>query len=302
MTADGLVSVIIPTYYRNDRLPEAIESALAQTYDPVEVIVVDDSGEANAEPVAKEYDVTYVAHEENQGGNPARNTGFERSEGNFIQLLDDDDVIDEKKIEKQVDLMESSHGVGVVYCGLEYENGEQVHPAPDCRGEVLQQALAFSMHPCQTGSMLIDAEVFDTIYPLVSRDAADDIGMKIRLAKMTEFDYVEEVLFFKRESERHRSEKPAFADELERILHQFDSEYRNAPSLVSKEAKRTLHQSRGYLLMKRRFWSPRAIKSFALALIYTDRIDPVLVGALIASLFGSPGHVVASTVYSNVLD
>jgi glycosyltransferase involved in cell wall biosynthesis len=302
MTVDELVSVIIPTYYRNDRLPEAIESALAQTYDPVEVIVVDDSGEANAEPVAREYNVTYVAHDENQGGNPARNTGFERSEGDFIQLLDDDDVINEKKIEKQVDQMNSSHGVGVVYCGLEYEDGERVHPTPDCRGEVLQQALAFSMNPCQTGTMLIDAEVFDTIHPLVSRDAADDIGMKIRLAKTTEFGYVEEVLFFKRESESHRSKKPAFADELEKILHQFDSEYRNVPSSVSKEARRTLHESRGYLLMKSRFWSPRAIKSFTLALVYRDRIDPVLVGALITSLFGSPGHVVASTVYNKVLD
>jgi glycosyltransferase involved in cell wall biosynthesis len=253
MIADGLVSVIIPTYYRNDRLPEAIESALAQTYDPVEVIVVDDSGEANAEPVATEYDVSYVAHEENRGGNPARNTGFERAEGDIIQLLDDDDVIDEKKIEKQVDLLESSQGIGVVYCGLEYEDGEQVHPTPDCRGDVLQQALAFSMNPCQTGTMLIDAEVFDTIHPLVSRDAADDIGMKIRLAKTTEFDHVEEVLFYKRESESHRSKKPAFADELEKMLQLFDSEYRRFPPSTYKEAKRTIHETRGYLLMKSRF-------------------------------------------------
>jgi len=57
---DDLVSVIVPTYYRNDRLRDTIGSVEAQTYDPIETIVVDDSGEAHARPVADEFDVRYL--------------------------------------------------------------------------------------------------------------------------------------------------------------------------------------------------------------------------------------------------
>ncbi|OYR41434.1 hypothetical protein DJ75_14110 [Halorubrum sp. Eb13] len=50
------ISVIITTYYRNELLTEAIESILAQEYEPVELIVVDDSGVGHAEPVTERYD------------------------------------------------------------------------------------------------------------------------------------------------------------------------------------------------------------------------------------------------------
>jgi glycosyltransferase involved in cell wall biosynthesis len=114
VNSNGLVSVVIPTYYRNDGLRRAIESALSQTYDPVEVIVVDDSGERYAEPVAREYDVTYIAHEENLGGNPARNTGIKAASGEYIQLLDDDDRLLPEKLERQIPALEADPSVGVV--------------------------------------------------------------------------------------------------------------------------------------------------------------------------------------------
>lgn len=48
------ISVIVPTHYRNELLPEAIESVARQAYDPVELVVVDDSGEGHAEPTIDE--------------------------------------------------------------------------------------------------------------------------------------------------------------------------------------------------------------------------------------------------------
>jgi len=72
------ISIIIPTYYRNDVLPEAIESVLDQNYEPTEVIVVDDSGEGNAEPVIAEYDeVRGIIREENGNWKAALTTGIE---------------------------------------------------------------------------------------------------------------------------------------------------------------------------------------------------------------------------------
>lgn len=51
-----LVSIVVTTHYRNRMLREAIESALGQTYEPIELIVVDDSGERHAEAAIEAYD------------------------------------------------------------------------------------------------------------------------------------------------------------------------------------------------------------------------------------------------------
>jgi glycosyltransferase involved in cell wall biosynthesis len=273
---------------------------LEQTYDPIEVIVVDDSGEAHARSVAREYDVRYFAHGRNQGGNPARNTGLENASGQYVQFLDDDDRITRSKIENQVESLESAPNAGVVYCGLEYERGEEVLPDPDCRGNVLERALRFDMNPCQTGTMLIERDVLDRIQPLVNRDAADDIGMKIRLAMETEFEFVDEVLFYKGDSKDNRSRKVAFADELERMLRRFDEEYEAASKTTRRVAKRKIHEHRGYRVLNERRWSARAIRSFALALLYKREFDPMLIAALLTSLFGSPGHTVASKGYNAI--
>jgi hypothetical protein len=59
--------------------------------------------------------------------------------------------------------------------------------------------------------MLIDSDVLQTIYPLEARDAVDDIGMKIRLANETNFDYVDKILCYKGESENHRAKRCVFS-------------------------------------------------------------------------------------------
>ena len=195
---DQLVSVIIPTYYRNNWLPEAIESALHQEYSPVEVVVVDDSGEANAEPVVTEYDdVKYVPLERNVGGNPAREAGLEVSSGRYVQFLDDDDLLREDKLSRQVDRFDDS--TGVVYSGLEYlDSCEVILPDPNVRGDVLKRALEFQMWPpCYTSSLLIDRSVLDEIRPL-RYHGAGDTGFVIGLARRTHFEFVDEPLVKKR--------------------------------------------------------------------------------------------------------
>lgn len=114
MSTNPLVSVIITTYYRNELLREAIDSVKRQTYKPIEIIVVDDSGEEIAKEVVKEYDVTYIPKRKNEGQIAAWNSGISRCHGDFIQFLDDDDQLLETKIEKQVQKFRSSTNVGVI--------------------------------------------------------------------------------------------------------------------------------------------------------------------------------------------
>ena len=89
-----LVSVVIPTYFRNEQLREAVESVRAQTYDPVEIVVVDDSGEAHARDAIDRYDdVQYVPLDVNRGANLARTVGIEHAGGAYWDVDEADRVM-----------------------------------------------------------------------------------------------------------------------------------------------------------------------------------------------------------------
>lgn len=111
----GLVSVIVPTYNRADRLPATLDSAWQQTYRPIELIVVDDgSTDDTVETVKRWADArddgqfeVRVFQQENRGPSAARNLGLIRSGGEYIQFLDSDDRLHPQKIEAHVATLEA---------------------------------------------------------------------------------------------------------------------------------------------------------------------------------------------------
>lgn len=129
------VSVIIPTYGGGQYLNRCVDSVLAQTYQNIEVIVVDDNGlgtpnQLLTQDVMQEYKgdtrVKYVCHEINKNGSAARNTGFRNSKGEYICLLDDDDEYYPEKVERQVNDLNSNSNCGLTYCQREmYVNGKR---------------------------------------------------------------------------------------------------------------------------------------------------------------------------------
>lgn len=109
------VSVIIPCYNAERWIGEAIESCLAQTYRPIEIIVVDDGSTDDSIKIVKQYgEKVTLETGPNLGGNHARNRGFELSSGDYIQYLDADDFILPEKIERQIRVLEET-GADVVY-------------------------------------------------------------------------------------------------------------------------------------------------------------------------------------------
>ncbi|MBZ0297735.1 MAG: glycosyltransferase [Anaerolineae bacterium] len=112
-----LVSIIIPTCNRAVLLRKAIESALAQTYHPLEVIVVDDGSTDNtAEVVAEFREQIIYLHQPNTGVSVARNRGLRASKGEYIAFLDDDDLYLPQKIERQMTWMYAHPQLGLVHC------------------------------------------------------------------------------------------------------------------------------------------------------------------------------------------
>lgn len=107
----NLVSIVIPTFKRNDLLKRALLSAVNQTYRNIEVIIVDDSPSGEAKEVFDKY----VSHIEikyfqshGKGANAARNLGILHAEGEFIALLDDDDEFVNDKIAYEIELLTST--------------------------------------------------------------------------------------------------------------------------------------------------------------------------------------------------
>lgn len=101
-----LVSVIIPTYNRAATLKRTIDSALAQTYRPLEVIVVDDGSADGTETVMRSYgDRIHGIVQANGGPSAARNAGAKAAKGEWLAFLDSDDVWRPEKIARQVELV-----------------------------------------------------------------------------------------------------------------------------------------------------------------------------------------------------
>lgn len=119
------VSVVIPTYNRERQIADAIRSALAQTWQELEVIVVDDgSTDATAARVAAFADerVVYV-HQPNGGVAAARNVGVSRARGEVIAFLDSDDCWRPHKVATDVEFLRAHPSAVAVFSDLEKFDG-----------------------------------------------------------------------------------------------------------------------------------------------------------------------------------
>lgn len=288
-------SVVIPTYYRNARLRQAIESVKDQTYEPVEIIVVDGSGEAHARPVASEYEgLVYIAQDADEGPHAARSVGAEHATGAYIQFLDDDDRLRPAKLARQISRLERTDKTGVVYCGIETENGSVERPDPSARGDVLAAALAFTPSTWMTSTLLIERSIVDSLLPLPNRHGADDMGLRIELARRTAFDFVAEPLVRTGEPPDSLGTSWRAIDGRWTLLERYADLYDEHPPWVRNAAMAEIYRRVGRRSLEERPWSLRAIVAFARAAYYAPEITPLHVGEFLSSLAGRPGRRLAA--------
>lgn len=203
----GLVSIVLPTYKRGDFLGRAIASVLSQTYRYWELLVVDDNDpesehrretELFMANFSNDDRVSYLKHDRNRGGAAARNTGIQRASGEYVAFLDDDDVWEPNKLERQVQLLaESPKETGMVYCGyrrVNLQTGRSVIFVPDARNHSLANLLrengigTTSAILCRR-EVLLEVGGFDEELP-----SRQDIDLYVRLARCCRFDFVPEPL------------------------------------------------------------------------------------------------------------
>lgn len=116
-TTTPLVSVVIATYNMAQYLAQAVDSILQQTWQNLEVIVVDDGSTDNTSEIMSRYSnnakVIYIRNE-NQGQPKAKNCGIKNTKGDFIAFCDADDLWEPNKLDVQMPLF-SNPAVGIVY-------------------------------------------------------------------------------------------------------------------------------------------------------------------------------------------
>lgn len=169
-----LVSVIIPTYGGAEYLQRAVDSVLAQTYNNIEIVVVDDNGlgtqkqletAEQMEKYAGNERVKYVCHDVNKKGAAARNTGVKNSSGRYISLLDDDDIYYPENIEAHMKVMKTlPEDYALTYCSHDaYRDGKKFREVKVSRsGSLFYEVM---MHNVSIGSpsFLIKREVYEEI-------------------------------------------------------------------------------------------------------------------------------------------
>lgn len=191
------VSVIVPTYNRAHLLPRAIDSALAQTFESFEVLVVDDGSTDGTHELLAGYDdrrVRYLRQPHNQGVSAARNRGLRESRGEFLAFLDSDDEWLPHKLAVQIErLRESPPDVGLVYGAVENhdEHGLRDVDVPAHRGDVFEDLLTVNViHG--TSSVVLRRHVvatvgfFDEAIP-----AIEDYDYWLRISRFFRIDFIE---------------------------------------------------------------------------------------------------------------
>lgn len=197
-----LVTAVITTYNRPSYLERSVQSVLDQSYDNIELVVVDDHSDTPASETLSGVDLSGLAavqclyHEDNRGANAARNTGIDAASGKYIAFLDDDDRWLPEKLERQVDAFRTAPpSVGVVYTGLKVDR-------PDGFEESIPPAVEGDM----TKALLCDNVVGSLSVCMVRADLAADISLDerfpcwadlewyINLSRHAEFERIPEAL------------------------------------------------------------------------------------------------------------
>jgi len=310
-----VVSVVIPVFNRAGLIEATLNSVQAQTYRPLEIVVVDDGSTDNTADVVQGWAsansddslvVRYV-RQEKQGANTARNRGITESTAPFVAFLDSDDRWLPEKLAKQLAKMQSSEQMGGVYCGLctlDLTSGEtqpvmkREYPTGDLRAEMLIRDVS---NP--TSCWMVRKSCFDEVGNFdTSLPARQDWDMWIRLASKYRIGCVPEVLVEMGEhpGERVRSDPSREIAAHKTIFKKYADLRSRLPFWVSLAARSAMYRRRGRVCLHRKGLRLRAAGLQSLAiLVWPFNFDSyaALMGVIIPAGLRSRIHVMWNRVF-----
>ncbi len=204
-----LVSVIITTCKGDKRLVRAINSILQQTYDCLEIILVDDNGcltreQKKTEQLIAEFlplkNFSYIKHLNNMNGAVARNTGIKVSKGEYLTFLDDDDFFLEDRLSTLVNSLENEPEFDAAYSNVVFIRGNSIDNIYELSEEGhLQKSLLLNQSLLGTGSNIFIRR--GVVKNLVGFDESfnryQDVEFMIRVLGKFKMKKIEEFLVVK---------------------------------------------------------------------------------------------------------
>ncbi|HXM94100.1 MAG TPA: glycosyltransferase [Candidatus Dormibacteraeota bacterium] len=184
--AKSLVSILIPAFNAQEWIADTLSSAIAQTWQPKEIIVVDDGSPDQTLAIARQFesDSVHVISQSNKGAASARNTALSLCHGDYIQWLDADDILASDKIARQ--MAELEH-IGSRKTLLSSEFGKFLYDWP--RAQFIRTGLWEDLSPAewllrkmgenfymQTATWLVSRELSEASGPWDTRMLSDDDG------------------------------------------------------------------------------------------------------------------------------
>lgn len=189
MVSSPLVSVVIASYNRAQFVEDAIRSVQNQTFDDVEIIVVDDGSTDSTHNILNNFGESIsVINQLNQGRSSARNTGVNNSKGDYIAFLDSDDTWLYNKLAKQLDLLRKQPKVGLVHTFSDVvdESGNVIRKYTDQRNKLYQQ----SMKSGYSYENLSESCIMFLSTVMVRRDCWESVGfMDINIPAFEDWDW-----------------------------------------------------------------------------------------------------------------
>lgn len=243
------VSTIIPAYNGDRYLKAAIDSILAQTYQDLEIIVVDDGSTDNTPQIAQQYGarVQYFS-QTNQGVAASRNLGLAKARGEYIAFLDQDDVFLPYKLALQVALLEKDDNLGMVNSGWEIidQQGEiQAAVQPWQQLPDLNAANLIIWKPVFLGAMLFRHSWLEQVAGFdLTLEQTPDVDLVMRLAQLNcPAAWVEKTTVQYRQHEANASRNTLLqAQELNQITARF-FEQPNLPLEIQALSAESRYQS-----------------------------------------------------------
>lgn len=235
----GLVSVIIPTFNRESTIGRSIQSVLDQTYDSLELIIVDDGSTDRTEEIVSSISddrIRYVKLDKNSGACVARNQGIELAKGEYIAFQDSDDAWDKNKLAKQLFMM-SEKNVDICSCRIrkhyvDNSRDTYVFPSEDRCGYISHDRLcvdAFvSTQAVIAKRIVFDEERFD---PKVT--ISQDMDWIIRASKKHDLYVDDDILvdqYWQTDSLSYTGSSKRIVETWTYWLSKYEKDFRDNPS------------------------------------------------------------------------
>lgn len=200
------VTVIIPAFNAMKYLPETVGNLLQQTYQDFEVVIVNDGSQDNIQSWHTELANPKVklVTQENQGLAGARNTGIQHAQGEYVALLDADDLWHPSKLEKQVQVLDEHPQAGLVYTWTALVSADGTPTGRIFKGyvegNVWKKLIEFNVVGC--GSVpLIRKSCFDAVgvFDRNLGSFVEDWDLWLRIAPHFDFKVIKEPLVYYRQ-------------------------------------------------------------------------------------------------------